>query len=61
MRVLPEARILSRMSGLYLTATENERGQMVNYLRITGHKVGVILNFKCSKLEWERIVLDRSR
>ena len=41
--------------------TDHERGQMLNYLRITGHKVGVILNFKRAKLEWERIVLDRSR
>jgi len=34
---------------------------MVNYLRITGLKVGVILNFRRSSLEWERIVLDRDR
>jgi GxxExxY protein len=37
--------------------TDHERGQMLNYLKITGHKVGVILNFKRAKLEWERIVL----
>jgi GxxExxY protein len=37
--------------------TDHEHGQMLNYLRITGHKVGVILNFKRAKLEWERIVL----
>ena len=42
--------------------TEHERGQMINYLRVTGLKVGVILNFKRAKLEWERIVLsDHSR
>ncbi len=41
--------------------TDHERGQMLNYLRVTGHKVGVILNFKRAKLEWERIVLDRNR
>jgi len=29
----------------------------LNYLRITGLRVGVILNFKHSKLEWERIAL----
>ncbi len=28
-----------------------------DYLRITGHKVGVVLNFKRAKLEWERSVL----
>lgn len=37
--------------------TDHERGQMLNYLRITGRRVGVILNFKNTKLEWERIVL----
>ena len=41
--------------------TDHERGQMLNYLRITGLNVGVILNFKRSKLEWERIVLQRGR
>src|SRR6266581_7490927 len=40
--------------------TDQERGQMLNYLRITGLKVGVILNFKRAKLEWEGIVLDPS-
>jgi len=34
-----------------------ERGQILNYLKITGLKVGVILNFKRAKLEWERLVL----
>jgi GxxExxY protein len=37
--------------------TDHERGLMLNYLRITGLRVGVILNFKHAKLEWERIVL----
>ena len=37
--------------------TDHERGLMLNYLRITGLHVGVILNFKHWKLEWERIVL----
>lgn len=42
--------------------TDHERGQMMNYLRITRLKVGVVLNFKRAKLEWERIVLsDHSR
>jgi GxxExxY protein len=41
--------------------TDHERGKMINYLRITGHKVGMILNFRRAKLEWERIVLDRCR
>jgi GxxExxY protein len=37
--------------------TDHERGLMLNYLRITGLRVGVILNFKHGKLEWERIAL----
>ena len=36
---------------------EHERGLMLNYLRITALRVGVILNFKHRKLEWERIAL----
>jgi len=32
-------------------------GLMLNYLQITGLHVGVIVNFKRRKLEWERIVL----
>jgi GxxExxY protein len=37
--------------------TDHERGLMLNYLRITGLRVGVIRNFKRRKLEWERIAL----
>jgi GxxExxY protein len=37
--------------------TDHERGQMMNYLRITKVRVGLILNFKHARLEWERIVL----
>ena len=35
----------------------NEKAQMINYLKITGLRVGLILNFKHAKLEWERIAL----
>lgn len=37
--------------------TDVERGQMMNYLRITRLKVGLIVNFKKPKLEWDRVVL----
>ena len=37
--------------------TDHERRLRLNYLRITKSRVGVILNFKRAKLEWERIVL----
>jgi len=41
--------------------TDHERGQMLNYLRITTLPVGVILNFKHARLQWERLVLTRDR
>jgi GxxExxY protein len=41
--------------------TDHELGQMLNYLKITGLDVGVILNFKHAKLGWKRVVLQRNR
>ena len=37
--------------------TDHERGQMLNYLRITKLRVGLIINFKKVRLEFERVVL----
>ncbi len=37
--------------------TDHERGQMINYLRITRLQLGLIINFKKPTLEWERIIL----
>jgi GxxExxY protein len=37
--------------------TDHERGQMLNYLRVTKLRVGLILNFKSARLEFERVVL----
>ena len=39
--------------------TDHERGQMMNYLRITNLPVGLIINFKHRKLEWVRIALTK--
>jgi GxxExxY protein len=36
--------------------TDHEIGQMLIYLKITGHPVGLILNFKRGRLEWKRVV-----
>jgi len=36
--------------------TEIEVGQMINYLKITGLKVGYIINFKHPKLQWKRVI-----
>jgi len=38
--------------------TNHEIGQMLNYLKITNLKLGILLNFKHSTLEWRRVVLD---
>jgi GxxExxY protein len=48
--VVVDAKVIERITDL-------ERGQMLNYLRITKLRIGLILNFKKSKLEWERLVL----
>ena len=48
--VVVDTKVIERIS-------DHERGLMLNYLRITGLRVGVILNFKHRKLEWERIAL----
>ena len=40
------------------TIGDDEIGQMLNYLRVTGLKVGILLNFKKLKLEWKRVVLS---
>ncbi len=48
--VIIDAKVIDRI-------TDHERGQMRNYLRITGLRVGLIINFKRAKLEWERVVL----
>lgn len=37
--------------------TDSERGQLLNYLRLSKLRVGLILNFRRSKLAWERIQL----
>jgi len=53
--VIVETKVIDRI-------TDHERSQMMNYLRITHLRVGVIRNFKRAKLEWERLVLsDHSR
>lgn len=36
---------------------KHEVGQVLNYLRVTKARYGLILNFKNSKLDWHRVVL----
>lgn len=53
-RVLVDAKTIEKITDL-------ERGQMLNYLRVSGRRVGIVINFKPSSLEWERVVLDTAR
>ena len=34
-----------------------EIGQMMNYLKVTGLKLGYLINFKHPKLQWKRVIL----
>jgi GxxExxY protein len=52
-QLVVDAKVIDRI-------TDHERGQLLNYLRITGKSVGVLLNFKRAKLEWERLVLTQT-
>jgi len=46
--------VLNRLGqGLHEKPYENDPGQLLNYLSIARHTVGVILNFKRSRLESE--------
>jgi len=41
--------------------TDEHRAQLINYLKATGIKLGLLVNFGCaSGLQWERIVLSNS-
>jgi GxxExxY protein len=35
--------------------SDHEIGQMLNYLKITGQQLGLLINFKRAKLEWKRV------
>jgi GxxExxY protein len=48
-KIIVDTKVIDRI-------TDHERGQMLNYLRITHLPVGVILNFRHARLEWERLV-----
>jgi GxxExxY protein len=48
--VVVDAKVIDRIG-------DHERGQMLNYLKITKLRVGLIINFNKAKLEWERLVL----
>ena len=37
--------------------TDHDRGKRLNYLKVTKLPVGLVLNFKHSRLQWERVAL----
>ena len=39
------------------TWNDTHQAQMIGYLQITGLRLALLLNFKCAKLDWKRIVL----
>ncbi len=47
--VVVDAKVIDRI-------TDHELGQMINYLKITWHPIGLILNFKRGRLEWKRVI-----
>src|SRR5260370_4895313 len=49
-QVIVDTKVIDRI-------TEHELGQMLNYLRVTGLKVGLILIVKHARLECERVFL----
>jgi GxxExxY protein len=48
--VVVDAKVIERIG-------DHEVGQMINYLKITGLRVGLIVNFKYPRLQWKRVVL----
>ena len=48
-KIIVDAKVIERI-------TDMEIGQMINYLKITGLPIGLILNFKNPKLEFRRVV-----
>jgi GxxExxY protein len=49
-QIVIDTKVINRIGNI-------EKAQIINYLKITGLRVGLLLNFKHPKLEWERIVL----
>ncbi len=49
-KVIVETKVIDHIS-------DHEIGQMLNYLKITGVKIGLIINFKKARLEWKRVIL----
>ncbi|MDZ7828270.1 MAG: GxxExxY protein [Halofilum sp. (in: g-proteobacteria)] len=49
-QMIVDAKVVDRLG-------DQEYGQMLNYLRITNMKVGLLLNFRYARLQWKRVIL----
>ena len=50
-KVILELKVVDKITDIHIAQT-------INYLKITGKKLGIILNFKNKKLEYKRVILD---
>lgn len=53
--ILVENRVIIEVKAVKSLSGEHE-AQLINYLRATGLKVGLLVNFGKPKLEWKRLV-----
>jgi GxxExxY protein len=50
-KIIVEIKAISSLSG-------TEKAQLINYLKATGLKIGLLINFGAKSLEYKRIVLN---